>query len=156
MGFVQTSKLIPASVGDVYRHITDLAHYPSWVSGHFEVDLPGEIPVLREMVQFELCFKRFGIKRTGRFRVDELVPRERVVYRQLEGVFKRWVHTQVLVKHGPKMTLLSDHVEFELQYGIFGAIADDVFVRRDIETILNERLSRIAAFFRDSGTSTDE
>ena len=156
MGFVQTSKLIPASVGDVYRHITDLTHFPSWVSGHFEVDLPGEIPVLREAVQVELAFKRFGIRRNGLFRVDELVPRERVVYRQLQGVFKTWVHTQVLVKHGPKTTLLSDHVEYELHYGILGAIADDVFVRRDVETILNDRLLRIAAFFRDSSAGSDE
>jgi ligand-binding SRPBCC domain-containing protein len=150
MGFIQASHSIPASIGDVYRHITDLTHAPDWVAGHFEIDLPAEIPILREGVEFEIATKRFGLKRIARFRVDELKVRSRVSYRQLSGVFKHWVHTQTLVKHGPKLTILSDHVEYKLGLGILGALADDIIVRHDLEKILSDRAAAISALFSNS------
>lgn len=151
MGHLQTSRLIPASPGDLFRHIVTLENLPQWLAPTINVELPEPTPILREQSEFEITFERFGRRVHGVFRVDEMKPRERVTYRQIEGLFKTWRHTQLLSVHDPKTTLLTDIVEFQLPYGILGALADDLFARADMERILNDRLQRIEDRFSGPG-----
>ena len=147
MGHVQVSRLIPASQGDVYRYITDLSNLSEWLDPSMEADFPKELPVLRPMTEFDLRFTRFGQTVTSHFRVDELKARERFSYRQMSGFFKTWVHTQLLSAHDAKTTLMTDVVEFKMPYGILGALADDLFVSRDIERMLKHRLQKVEERF---------
>jgi ligand-binding SRPBCC domain-containing protein len=147
MGHVQVSRLIPASLGDVYRYITDLSNLPQWLDPSLEVDFPSAPPVLRPMTEFDLRFQRFGQAVTARFRVDELRPREVFSYRQMTGFFKEWVHTQLLSAHDSRTTLMTDVVDFKMPYGIIGALADDLFVSRDLERMLKHRLVKVEERF---------
>lgn len=147
MGHVQVSRLIPASQGDVYRYIVDLSNLPQWLDLSIEAEFPEPLPVLREQTQFAIRFKRFGSSADAIFRVDELKARETFSYRQLTGFFKSWEHTQMLRAHDAKTTLLTDVVDFEMPYGLFGALADDLFVRADIQRLLQHRLLKIEERF---------
>lgn len=151
MGHLQVSRLIPASAGDLYRHITEIENLPQWVGGSMEVEFPRPLPILREQSEFEVTFHRFGKITPSVFRVDELKPRERFAYRQVSGFFRTWVHTQVLVVHDPKTTLINDLVDYQLPYGILGALVDDVFAKKEIERLLKERLLRIEERFEGPG-----
>lgn len=147
MGHVQVSRLIPASQGDVYRYITDLSNLPQWLDPSLEVDFPEPPPVLRPMTEFDLRFTRFGQSVISKFRVDELKPREVFSYRQMSGFFKSWVHTQLLSAHDTKTTLMTDVVDFTMPYGLLGALADDLFVSRDLERMLKHRLMKVEERF---------
>lgn len=151
MGHIQVSRLIPASAGDLFRHLTEVENLPQWVSGSMEIDFPNALPILREQSEFEINFHRFGRITPAKFRVDELKPRERFAYRQVSGFFKSWVHTQVLVVHDAKTTVLTDLVDYQLPYGILGALVDDVFANKEIERLLKERLLRIQERFEGPG-----
>jgi ligand-binding SRPBCC domain-containing protein len=151
MGHLQTSRLIPAPVGDVYRHVVNPEHLTQWLAPEIEVEFPETLPVLREQSEFVVRFRRFNKTVEGRFRVEEMVPRERVTYRQISGLFKSWRHTQVLRAHDDKTTLLTDLVDFKLPYGIVGSLVDDLFATRDLERILNQRLVRIEERFQGPG-----
>jgi hypothetical protein len=147
MGHVQVSRLIPASSGDVYRTITDLSNLPTWLDLSMEVEFPEPPGVLRPQSEFALKFTRFGKSVLARFRVDEMKPRELFAYRQTEGFFKSWVHTQLLSPHDSKTTLMTDVVDFTMPYGVLGALADDLFVRTDIEKLLKHRLLKVEERF---------
>ena len=108
-------------------------------------------PILREQSEFEVIFKRFGRRVDAVFRVEEMKPREIVTYRQVSGFFKSWRHTQTTRVHDERTTLVTDIVDFQLHYGIAGSLADDLFVRADIERILQERLQRIEERFSGPG-----
>ena len=69
----------------------------------------------------------------------------------MSGFFKSWVHTQVLVVHDAKTTVLTDLVDYQLPYGILGALVDDVFANKEIERLLKERLLRIQERFEGPG-----
>ena len=147
MGHVQVSRLIPAGVGDVYRYILDLENLPQWLDLSMEAEFPAKLPVLREQVEFVIKLSRFGKSVESTFRVDELKPRETFTYRQVDGFFKSWVHTQLLSAHDAKTTLLTDVVDFQMPYGILGALADDLFVRSDVDKLLRHRLIKIEERF---------
>lgn len=147
MGHVQVSRLIPVGVEDVYRYILDLENLPQWLDLSMEAEFPAKLPILREQVEFTIKLSRFGKSVESTFRVDELTPREKFTYRQVDGFFKSWVHTQLLSAHDAKTTLLTDVVDFQMPYGILGALADDLFVRSDVDKLLRHRLLKIEERF---------
>lgn len=148
MGHVQVSRLIPASTGEVYRYLVDLENLSEWLDPSLEADfLNGGPPVLRAQTEFQIKFTRFGRTVDSTFRVDEMKPREKFSYRQMQGFFKTWVHTQILSVHDAKTTLVTDVVEFEMPYGLLGALADDLFVRGDVQRLLQYRLSKVEERF---------
>lgn len=151
MGHIQTSRLIPAPVGEVYRHVVNPEHLTQWLAPGIEVEFPEPIPVLREQSEFRVRLRRFNKTVEHVFRVEEMKPRERVTYRQVSGFFKAWRHTQLLRVHDDQTTLLTDLVDFKLPYGILGTLTDDLFAHRDIERILNQRLVRIEERFTGPG-----
>jgi ligand-binding SRPBCC domain-containing protein len=146
MGHIQTSRLIPSAAAEVYRHITDLSLLPSWVGAFMNAKpiLP-EGP-LRPKAEFEVYFERFGIEKAVRIRIDEMTEPARFSYRQVSGFFTSWDHTQVLKVHNERTTLLTDLVNFELPFGFLGALADDLYVRRDIERVLQYRLLKVEEY----------
>lgn len=151
MGHVQTSRLIPATPGDLFRHITEIENLPQWVAGSMEVEFPEPISPLREQSEFAVDFFRYGKITHSRFRVDDYKVREKFSYRQVQGFFKSWVHTQVLTVHDAKTTLLTDIVEYQLPFGIAGALLDDLFGNREIQRLLLHRLIRIQERFEGPG-----
>lgn len=151
MGHLQTSRLIPAPIGEVYRHIVNPEHMTQWLTPEIDVEFTEPIPVLREQSEFTVRFRRFNKVVDAVFRVEEMKPRERVTYRQVSGFFKAWRHTQVLRTHDEKTTLLTDLVDFKLPYGIFGTLLDDLYAHRDLERIMNQRLVRIEERFSGPG-----
>lgn len=112
-----------------------------------EVEFPEPLSPLREQSEFAVTFFRYGKITVSRFRVDDYKPHERFSYRQVSGFFKSWVHTQVLSVHDSKTTLLTDIVEYQLPFGIAGALIDDLFAKREIARLLQDRLLRIQERF---------
>lgn len=152
MGHVQLSRLIPASRDSVFRHITELRNISEWLGPaqfrHLQIELPRTLPLIRKQAEFELHSLRYGFRTRTLLRVDEFDAPSRFTYCQIAGFFRSWSHTQTLVEHDAKTTRLTDTVEFRLPFGIFGALADDLLVKKDIEKMLLHRLLLIEEFFK--------
>jgi ligand-binding SRPBCC domain-containing protein len=147
MGHLQTSRLIPAPPSAVFAYITDLKTLPEQLEPDFKIDSDVETPVLRDRSEFGVSVTRFGVSTKIVLCVTELKPAERFTYRQISGFFRSWTHTQTLQSHDPKTTLLTDIVDYHMRLGIFGALADDLIVRRDLQNVLEDRLARIEQHF---------
>lgn len=154
MGHVQTSRLIPEKTGEVYKWLADPLNFRQWLKGRIELDFPKALEPLKMHSEFEVFLTRYGLSARAVIRVEEMVPGVRLSYRQVAGVFRQWNHTQILKAHGRDSTLLTDLVDFQLPLGIFGALVDDLWVRREIESILNYRLAAIEAQVHRDSTST--
>lgn len=149
MGHLQVSKLIAAPVEAVFAHVTRFENLPLWLGDGLKIDvvtLPKEV---KERAEAEFVFRRFGFVMRVRARIEELRHPERISYRQTEGFFREWSHTQILRAHDSRTTLLTDLIEFKMPLGIIGALADDLVVRREIERCFAERSERIDEILKD-------
>jgi ligand-binding SRPBCC domain-containing protein len=70
--------------------------------------------------------------------------------RQVRGPFAWWYHCHRLRpvdRHGMDMTLIVDHVEYELPFGFVGSLVHRLFVRRQIEEIFSFRQRQLSQIF---------
>lgn len=74
----------------------------------------------------------------------------RFCYRQVRGPFTSWCHShrfRAVDRQGMDMTLVVDHVEYELPLGFLGRLAHRFFLRRRIEDMFSFRQSQLAQVF---------
>ena len=74
----------------------------------------------------------------------------RFCYRQVRGPFAWWCHCyrlRAVDRQGMDMTLIVDHVEYELPLGFLGRLAHRLFLRRRIEAMFSFRQSQLAQVF---------
>jgi ligand-binding SRPBCC domain-containing protein len=70
---------------------------------------------------------------------------------QDEGPFKSWHHRHEFVgstREGAAGTLIRDVIDYEIGFGFVGAIANAIFVRRQMEAIFAERQKRLPELLR--------
>jgi ligand-binding SRPBCC domain-containing protein len=61
---------------------------------------------------------------------ERIVEPTLIVDRMLAGPFPSWVHQHRFEDLGDGTTRLTDHVDYHLPFGVLGALADRVVVRR--------------------------
>ncbi len=54
---------------------------------------------------------------------------------QISGPFRRWVHTHTFIDDGPGASWLIDRVEYELPFGLLGALFGGWLARQKIEAM---------------------
>ncbi len=147
MGHVQISRLIPAPQDAVFHYLTDLQSISETLVGRIDVTFPHPPPQLRLLAEVELVSKRFAISVRTVVRVEQFVPFSKFSYRQVSGFFRSWAHLMLLDTHDKDQTRLTDVVDFTMPAGLFGALADDLFVRADVERLLIYRAAKVAEHF---------
>ncbi|MFM7023445.1 MAG: SRPBCC family protein [Flavobacteriales bacterium] len=63
----------------------------------------------------------------------------------ISGAFKRWEHVHSFEQKGER-TLMTDHIEYESPFGIFGKIADAFFLNRYMKMLIQKRNQVIKNF----------
>jgi len=141
MSHVQCQKVISAPRSEVFRLLTDPAEAVAQLNSIFHVTWqnPG-IPV-KVQSEFLFMMRRFGVEQPVRIRVDKLVTGNSISYSQVEGFFSSWNHTIRFEDHGQNETLVTDLVDYEMPFGLFGRVIDDFWWRSDLLKILESRLA---------------
>jgi ligand-binding SRPBCC domain-containing protein len=107
----------------------------------FEIvsDLPEEM-VEGMRIEYRVKIPVMG-KQSWLSELKQIVPHHSFVDVQLEGPYKYWHHFHSIekVEHGIKLT---DHIAYEVPYGIFGKIAHALFIRKTLERIFAHREAR--------------
>ena len=70
-------------------------------------------------------------------------PPRRFVDVQVRGPYRLWHHTHELTALDDGRTLMRDTVRYDLGFGVLGALAHHVIVRRDLEAIFAYRAERV-------------
>lgn len=74
--------------------------------------------------------------------IEEFEPERVFVDRQLIGPYKQWLHRHEFEADG-EGTVIRDIVRYELPLGRLGALAEQLFVRRDVRRIFDHRRATI-------------
>lgn len=140
MAHIQSAKVIPGSKFEVYEYLTSPENLAEQLRGLIEVKWQNPGVEIKPGCEFLFLMSRFGIEQPIRFVVDRMVLGHSLTYRQVSGVYARFVHTMKFEDHGQNETLVTDLVDYEVPFGLFGRLADDFFIRRDLKKLLEARL----------------
>lgn len=114
---------------------------PPWL--HFEVTTPGPLTLQAgTLLDYKLKLHRVPIRWTTLIEIWE--PPLRFVDSQANGPYSLWEHTHLFEQDGDGATIIRDRVRYALPLGPLGAIAQRLFVRRDLERIFNYRRDAVA------------
>ena len=110
---------------------------------HFRILTP--LPVTMQAgacIEYHLRLIGFPIQWTTR--IEDYAPPHRFVDSQLFGPYKKWVHLHEFSASGDE-TRMRDVVDYEIPYGITGALARKLLVARMLERIFDYRREAITA-----------
>ena len=114
---------------------------PPWL--HFEVTTPGPLR-LETGALLDYRLKLHGVPIRWQTRIDAWEPPVRFVDSQRKGPYAHWEHTHRFEPDGDDATVIHDHVRYAMPLGPLGAIAQRLFVRRDLERIFDYRGEAVA------------
>lgn len=147
MAHLQISAIVPGPRQDVFEFMCSPEKVPLLLKDHIEVEMVRGAEVLRRDAEYEFSMTRFGLSQPVRLRVEDVLKGSRLTYRQSEGLFRDWIHTSKFEDHGDQQTLVTDFIDYSVPFGLFGHLADDLFIRRDLKSILESRLQRAQEHF---------
>lgn len=142
MAHLQCAKVIPGSKFEVFAYLANPAHLSEQLEGCIEVTWENPGVEVKQGSEFLFNMTRFGIAQPIRFLVDRVVTGHSLSIRQINGVYARFVHTMKFEEHGQNETLVTDFVDYDVPFGILGRIADDFWVRNDMQKLLEKRLQK--------------
>jgi ligand-binding SRPBCC domain-containing protein len=147
MAHLQISQLIPAARFEVFDYLTDVSNLPFLLKPSIEVETFPFDGGLKRGSEIHLNMTRLGLSQSVRLRIEDWLKGSRLTYRQAEGLFAAWTHTMKFEEHGDSATLVTDVVDYQMPLGLFGYLADDLIVKRDMTAILEARLQKAKEHF---------
>ena len=97
-------------------------------------------------VEFELRITSYGISIVWSGVIEEFEGDVYFVDRQTDGPFTLWLHTHRFEDHG-EGTLLTDIVEYDVPFGLFGKLADDLYIRSQMARFFEIRHKKTKEIF---------
>jgi ligand-binding SRPBCC domain-containing protein len=146
MAHFEFSSIIAAPRKDVFDYVSDVSNLGQIMSTDYKIEGTMPFTKMKQGAEYEVRLTRAGISVLWGIVIEELVPGERVRDRQSHGPFSLFVHTQKFEDHGAG-TLLTDFIEYDVPFGLFGKLADDLFIRRDLAKVFSHRHDKINRFF---------
>jgi len=144
MGHLSTSLLVPRPHTEVFAFFADAGNLqritPPWVDFRIVSPLPVEMSV-GALIVYRL--KVHGVPLRWRSRITVWDPPHCFVDEQLQGPYRRWIHTHRF-RAVPGGTAVDDEVEFSVPGG---RIIERLFVRRDVRAIFKHRQQAILDVF---------
>ncbi len=147
MAHLQCAGVVPGPRFDVYDYMTSPANLAEQLKGHVEVIWQNPGIDLKTGSEFVFSMSRFGVEQPIRFAVDRMILGSQFTYRQISGVYARFIHTMKFEEQNPNETLVTDWVDYDMPFGLFGRLADDFFVHKDLRKLLEVRFDRAREHF---------
>jgi ligand-binding SRPBCC domain-containing protein len=147
MAQIRLSRVVPASRAKAFALLTNSQQLPELLEPKVQVEVLSEPLAPKKGAEYAFKMSRFGLVQPVRWRVEQIESNKLLTYRQTEGLFKKWLHTQLFEDHGEKECLVTDIVEYELPMGLFGHLLDDLMLRQDMKQILSHRLQKAVNHF---------
>jgi ligand-binding SRPBCC domain-containing protein len=143
MAHLQVSRIIEAPRSKVFGILTSPEALPDLLKGDIYVEVLNSVDRMGPGREIRVGMTRFGVRKLVHLRVDDYLHSKRMMYHQVEGFFKSWTHIMKFDDHGDGFTLVTDLVDYVLPFGLIGNLTDDLFVKSDMERILENRLGRV-------------
>lgn len=147
MAHLQVSAIIPAQRATVFELLCNPERLSQLMVDNIDIEMTQGAETQGRGSEYRFVMTRYGLSQPVLLRVEEVWKNSRLTYRQVEGLFADWIHTMKFEDHGEDQTLVTDYIDYRLPMGILGYLADDLFVRKDVENFLGSRLERAKEYF---------
>ncbi len=136
MSYINVSAIIKAPRQKVFSVLSNPAHYPALMPSDLTLKLISPSIRLKKGAEYEFRVKRFGIEQIWSLRVEDAVENEQITFVQSIGFFDKWSHTIKFEDFKDGETILHHFIEYELHFGLFGKLYDDLHLRGYITKLL--------------------
>lgn len=103
----------------------------------------GEPPEVRAGTIIRYRLRLHGVPIRWTSRIEAFEPNSLFVDRQLSGPYRLWLHRHTFTADGDAATIVRDQVHYALPLGLAGALANLLFVQRDVARIFEYRKTAI-------------
>lgn len=144
---IRRTQFLPRPRSEVFAFFedaTNLARITPPFLG-FEILTPAPI-AMRPGTLIDYRIRLFGIPLRWRTEIEEYLPGEHFIDRQLRGPYERWRHLHQF-HDVPGGTEMIDEVDYAIGFGAFGALAHAAFVRRTLGQIFDYRAAVVGDLF---------
>lgn len=138
MAHFEYSSVINFPKKDVFAFFSDINNVLKITPPEFKVEFTAPIPKFKKGAEVELKVGRFGISMPFHVLIEDIQDMVSFRDRQTNGPFTVWIHTHRFEDHA-EGTVLTDVIEYDLPYGLFGKLADDVIVSRELNKLFEYR-----------------
>jgi ligand-binding SRPBCC domain-containing protein len=141
MPLFERSCVVRAPIGDVFAFHLDTRNAARIAPRSMPVvAVHGPFPLSQgDEVEIVVRLWPTPLRQTWRVQAERIVEPTLVVDRMLAGPFPSWVHQHRFEDLGDGTTRLTDHVDYHLPFGVLGALADRVAVRRLLDRMFRLR-----------------
>jgi uncharacterized protein YndB with AHSA1/START domain len=148
MSYVNVSTIVKAPRPKIYIALSQPSLYARLMPKELKLKLKSPSMRLNKGAEYEFSVSRFGLDQIWSLRAEEVVPDEKIVFVQSLGIFSKWSHTIQLEDFKEGETIIHHFVEYDLHFGLFGKLYDDLHLRRFITKLLegtSEKLLKLAS-----------
>ncbi len=138
MAHFEFSSVIEAPQDEVFKFITEPVNLQKIMPADYHVTSTAPIPPMKKGAEYEIRISRYGVSVAWGILIEEMTPGEMFRDRQTSGPFSVWVHTHSLEGHG-QGTLMKDIIEYDVAFGLFGKLAQDLYIKRELQRIFAHR-----------------
>jgi len=147
MSQIKCSRKIFAPKSQVFEYMLNPQSWPDLLRQHIQVEVQVAPQEVKAGNVYKMTMTRFGFAQPVELVVLSCQKNSSVTYKQSQGLFTKWIHTQTFEELEGSETLVTDIVEYQLPMGLIGYLLDDLLVRQDMKVILEDRLNQVAAHF---------
>lgn len=146
---LECEMLAPVSMQDAFRVFEDpynLARItPPWLA--FRIISEGRV-AMRKGAEIEYTIRWFGVPIRWKTRITAYEPPFHFVDQQIEGPYTLWRHRHAF-RPTETGTIISDHVDYVLPFGILGQLMHQLVVRKQLREIFDFRQRALAELFAE-------
>ena len=142
MAHFEYSSVIHAPKQKTFDFLTVVENFSLLFPEDYKFELLSPVEKMDKGSEYEFRLARFGVSVVWGIVVEEVVAGESYRDRQAHGPFDLWIHTLKVEDHG-EGCLLTELIEYDLPYGIFGKLTEDLFMRGELTRIFEHRHKRL-------------
>ena len=144
------SEIIHSKPSKVFDVLTEPYLLSEWVEGFFDVEVLAAPQKIQAGVEMHFLMKRFKVSQEVHVDVLEYKKGQKMILSQKEGLFEKWSYSVFVrpqtLSGDREATLVREICDYQLPMGLLGNLVDDLYVRRDLENIVQQRLLRVKNF----------
>ena len=140
---IYRKQILPRSREETFLFFENASNLEKITPGflRFKIETPPPIRMEKgALIDYRLRLLYVPIR--WRTRIEDYDPPYRFVDTQIQGPYRVWRHTHQFEKVA-EGTLMTDVVRYQVRFGVLGAIANTIFVKRTLRRIFDFRQRRI-------------
>jgi ligand-binding SRPBCC domain-containing protein len=151
---LQRTQILDAPIGEAFDFFSRAENLEAITPPllRFRITTPGPVEMgVGTLIRYRLRLR--GVPVSWLTRIEAWDPPRGFVDRQLRGPYGLWHHTHAFEPWGEdgSRTRMTDLIRYGQRFGILGAIAEHLIVRRDLDRIFDFRRDTIPALLAAGG-----